>query len=145
MAERLPREVPVGDLVHAWALRVGAASMVSYFVDFFTSGRVRTAEDKAYVDFERSFVLADSYVLVSGLLAAHLMVRGRKEAVPVGVAAGSGLVFLGLMDLAYDVQQRKFSERTPEMAVEKEIVATCLTLGPLTMVRLWMNRSRFTG
>ena len=65
-----------------------------------------------------------------GLLSARYLSRGRPEAVPTGVAAGSALTFLGLMDLAYDLQQGKFDDRTPAMAIEAAIVTISLTLGP---------------
>lgn len=145
MADRIPHPVQVSDRIHASVLRLGVAVLVAYWVDFYTSGRVRTSEEKSYVDFQRSFLIADTYVAVAGVIAAHMMTRGRKEALPVGVAAGSGLTFLGLMDIAYNLQQGKYSERTPEMATEKALNVVSLVLGPLTMVRPWRNRSRFTN
>ena len=132
----------MSDRIHGWLMRIVAVATIGYWVEFFTSGKVRTSEDQGYVDFERAFVLADSYMAAAFLLAARRLSKGRPEAVGVGIAAGSAMTFLGGMDLLYNLQHRKFAERTPEMAVEGVIVATSLVFGPLTMLRLWRARHR---
>lgn len=123
-------------------MRIVAFATIGYWVEFFTSKRVRTSDDPAYVDFERAFVLADSYMAAAFLLAARRLAKERPEAVPVGIAAGSAMTFLGGMDLLYNLQHNKFADRTPEMAVEGIIVATSLVFGPFTMLRLWKARRR---
>lgn len=131
-----------GDRVHAGLMRAAAVLTGAYWAEFFTSGRVRTSEDRAYVDFERAFLLADAYMAIAYLAAARRLSQGHPDAVGIGVAAGSAMTFLGLMDLAYDLQQGKFADRTPEMMLEAAIVASSLILGPLTMMRLWRARRR---
>ncbi len=123
-------------------MRIVALATIGYWVEFFTSKKVRTSDDPAYVDFQRAFVLADSYMAAAFLLAARRLAKERPEAVPVGIAAGSAMTFLGGMDLLYNLQHNKFADRTPEMAVEGIIVATSLVFGPFTMLRLWRDRRR---
>lgn len=130
------------DRIHAWLMRIAATGTIAYWIEFFTSGRVRTSTDQAYVDFERAFVLADTYMAGALLLAARRLSQGRPEAVGVGIAAGSAMTFLGAMDLLYDLQHRKFAERTPAMALEALFVAFTLTFGPFTMLRMWRARHR---
>ena len=132
----------MSDRLHASLMRIVAVATIGYWVEFFTSGKVRTSEDQAYVDFERAFVLADSYMAAAFLLAAHRLAKRRPEAVGVGIAAGSAMTFLGGMDLLYNLQHHKFADRTPEMAVEGVIVATSLLFGPYTMLRMWRARRR---
>ena len=134
--------VSANDRAFAWVLRAGATAISAYWADFFTRGDVRTSADPAYVDFQKAFLLADAFLVATGLLSSHYLSQGRPEAVPTGIAAGSALTFLGLMDLAYDLQQGKFDDRTPEMAIEAAIVTISLTLGPHTMVRMWRARHR---
>lgn len=132
----------VNDRAFAWVLRAGAVAISAYWADFFTRGDVRTSDEQAYVDFEKAFLLADAFLVATGLSAAQLLSRGRPEAVPTGIATGSALTFLGLMDLAYDLQQGKFADRTPETMVEAAIVGISLTLGPYTMIRSWRAHAR---
>jgi hypothetical protein len=135
-------DISRSDRIFVWIFRGAAAALIAYWVEFFTSGRVRTSDDRSYLDFERAFLLADGYTAAVCLLAGHQLARGRPEAVASGVAAGSAAVFLGCMDLLYDLQHDKFREKTPEMALEKGIVAASLILGPITMVRMWRARRR---
>lgn len=123
-------------------MRVAALATIAYWIEFFTSGQVRTSEDEAYVDFERAFVLADAYMAAALLVGAHRLSRGRPDAVGVGIAAGSAMTFLGAMDLLYDLQHRVFAERTPATALEGLVVASCLAFGPFTMLRMWRSRHR---
>jgi hypothetical protein len=115
---------------------------VAYWIEYFTSGKVRTSDDPAYVDFENAFPLADAYMAASFLAAAWLLRRQRGAAVPVGIAAGSAMVFLGAMDTLYNLEHGKYRTITAEMAGETAINAFSLVFGPLTMVRLWKARHR---
>jgi hypothetical protein len=126
-------------------MAVVGITTVAYWVEFFSSGRVRTSEDQAYVDFERAFPLADAYMAAAFLAGAGLLRRGRPAAVPVGIAAGSAMVFLGAMDTLYNLQHGKYRSMTPEMAVETLINAVSFTFGPFTMYRLWKARGRLEG
>lgn len=134
--------IPTADRVHAFLMTGFAVATVAFWVEFFTTGKVRTSEEEAYVDFQRAFPLADAYMAGALLLAARNLRRQRPEAVPTGIAAGSASVFLGGMDLLYNLQHHKFADRTPEMALETFIVAFSLVFGPVTMVRLWRARHR---
>jgi hypothetical protein len=126
-------------------MAVVGITTVAYWVEFFSSGRVRTSEDQAYVDFERAFPLADAYMAAAFLAGAELLRRGRPAAVPVGIAAGSAMVFLGAMDTLYNLQHGKYRSMTPEMAVEALINVASFTFGPFTMYRLWKARGRLEG
>lgn len=133
------------DRMLATTMGVGVAITVAYWADYFSRGDVRTSTERAYDDFEKAFLLADGYVAVTSLAAARALWKGQPSAVGAGIAAGSGATFLGLMDLAYDIEQGKFSDHSPAMAMETALIAGCLTLGPLTMRRMWRSRTRLAG
>ena len=123
-------------------MRTVALGTIAYWVAYFDFGAVQTSSDPGYVAFENAFPLADAYLAAAYLVAAHLLVRGRAAAVPVGIAAGSAMVFLGLMDSLYNLEHAQYAARTPEMAIETAINVVCLVFGPWTMVRLWRARRR---
>ena len=134
-----------GDRVHAGLMRVAAVGTIAYWVAYFWFGAVQTGDDPGYVAFENAFPLADAYMAVAYLVAAHLLVRGRPAAIPVGIGAGSAMVFLGLMDTLFNLEHGQYAIRTPEMATEIAINVVCLVFGPWTMVRLWRARGRLTA
>ena len=135
----------VGDRFHAVLMLAGAGAVAAYWADWFTKGRVKVADDPEYISFEESFPMADAYLAACLLLSAHALWRGKPYAVPLGIAGGSAAVFLGLMDLLFDINRGSLSENTVEMQTEKAIIAACLTLGPWTMARLWHRRHAFSS
>ena len=134
--------IPTGDLVHALGMTAYGLAGIMYWIDFFSAGNVHTSDDQAYIAFESAFPLADGYMTACYFASALLLIRQHPLAVPVGIAAGSASIFLGCMDLLYDLQHDKFRNMTLEMAFETGIIITSFTFGILTMIRLWRARDR---
>lgn len=131
-----------GDRLNAAAIAVGlVAGMGGYWAWFVTSG-ARTSEDQGWVEFEKSFPLADAYLSVVAAAAARQMWQGKPSAVGLGIAAGSAVTFLGLMDVLYNLEHGKYHDRSPDMALETAVNVAALTLGPTTMLRMWRARHR---
>jgi hypothetical protein len=124
---------------------VVAAGTLAYWLAYFFAGAVQTADDAAYTGFENAFPLADGYMAIAFVVAALLLRHGHVLAVPVGIAAGSAMVFLGCMDVLFNLEHGKYADMTAEMAVESVINLVCFTFGPFTMVRLWRIRGRLAG
>ena len=89
---------------------VVAAGTLAYWLAYFFAGAVQTADDAVYTGFENAFPLADGYMTVAYVAAALLLLRGRPLAVPVGIAAGSAMVFLGAMDTLFNLEHGKYAE-----------------------------------
>lgn len=132
------------DRWHAALMRLSGFVTFSYWIEYFSSGKVRTETNRAYVEFENAFPLADAYMAVSFLAAARMLSKQREEAVPVGVAAGSAMTYLAGMDILYNLEHGKYREMTPEMAWETLMNVFCLLFGPFTMFRLWRARKRLS-
>jgi len=138
-----PDDAPRGARALAMALLVAAAGTLAYWVAFFSSDLVQAASDPCYLVFERAFPAADAWAAIAGTVAAIGLLRHRPSAVPFGVAAGSAYVFLGLMDVLYNLEHGMYALRTAEMAYETLINVVCLTLGPWTMAYVWRRRRSF--
>jgi hypothetical protein len=77
------------------------------------------------------------------LVSAWFLWRADRRAVLWGLCAGSAMIFLGCMDLLFNIEQNHF--RAPigaEMRAEIVIVVFCLGFGPFTIWRLWRAISR---
>lgn len=117
---------------------IAALGTVAYWVTYFTSGATHVRSDEIYLAFENAFPLADGWMTVCYLLAAYFLWRNDRRAVLWGIAAGSAMIFLGCMDLLFNLEQAHF--RAPisaEMWAEIVIVVFCLAFGPFTIWRLW--------
>jgi hypothetical protein len=106
----------------------------------FAAGSVRTDESASYLDFERSFQLAEGYLAAMSGAAAVACWRRDPRALPLGLMASSASIYLGCMDLLYNLRHGKYRELTGPMAVESAINAYSLVLSPLAAWALWRRR-----
>jgi len=139
---------PVGDAPRsagtlAALLLIAGAGTFAYWIAFFSSDLVQATAEPCYLVFERAFPMADAWAAIAAILAALGLLRRRPEAVLFGIAAGSAFVFLGLMDVLYNLEHGMYALRTAEMAYETLINVVCLTLGPATMAYVWRRRRSF--
>ncbi len=132
---------PKGFLVLAIILTLFALGTVAFWVEFFTSGMVAMSGEPGYLAHEKSFPLADGYMVVCCLVCAVGLIRGRSWGLLFGLMAGSAIIFLGLMDTLYSLQQGTFTELSAASAESLFICGVCLILGPTTIIYLWRNRT----
>jgi hypothetical protein len=122
-------------------LAVTAAGTLTYWIAFFAGGRALHADERdVYFAFEHAFPAADLWMAGVAAIAAVALWQGRAAAVLFGIAAGSALVFLGLLDVLFDVEQRLYARASAAMAVEAVINVYCLTVGPFLMRWFWRRR-----
>lgn len=140
MEHREPQRLPRGARTLGTLLIVAGVGTILYWLEFFTSGTVQASTEPCYLVFERAFPAADAWTAVAAIVAGVALWRRRAHAVLFGIAAGSGFVFLGLMDVLYNLEHGMYAVHTPEMASETLINVVCLTLGPSAMGYCWLRR-----
>lgn len=108
-----------------------AVVTVAYWLDFFLRGTVHVVEEEWYLRFERAFPVADAWMAGAAVIAATGLLADRSYGVVFGLAAAGALLFLGLMDLTFNVQNRLYRllPQSAEMWAEAVIVVWCLGLG----------------
>jgi uncharacterized membrane protein (DUF2068 family) len=114
----------------------------AYWVIFFTTGDVQARSDPVYIAFESAFPLADGWMALCALGGAVGLWRKKDWGFLFGLLAGSSSIFLGLMDVLFNINEGNYALGGPEMAVETAINITTLGFGILVIVYLWRNRSR---
>ena len=132
---------PKGFMVLAIILVVFALGVIAFWITFFTSGAVSMGDSQAYLEHEQSFPLADGYMAACCLICAVGLFKRRSWALLFGLLAGSGIIFLGLMDTLYSIQQGIFAAFDAAALEAFVICGVCLVLGPATIIYLWRNRS----
>jgi hypothetical protein len=135
--------VTIADRLHAVWMILIAVLVAAYWGTYFLSGATQIRADAVYIGFENAFPLADSWMAIAFLLAARSLWRGDETAVLWGCCAGSAMIFLGCMDLLFNVTQGNFSlAPTPALLAEMLIVAVCLVYGPFAIHYCWRKRRR---
>ena len=122
-------------VVLAVMLVITAAGTTLYWLDFFLRGTVHVVEEDWYLRFERSFPVADAWMAVASAVAAAGLFADADYGIAFALVAAGALVFLGLMDLTFNVQNKLFRllPRSGEMWTEVVIITWCLTLGVLLL------------
>ena len=83
---------------------------VVYWTLWFTNrSAIASLDTEAYYQFENAFPLADLWLGLACLLALVALQRRRPQALLWLIAAGGAGLYLGSMDLLYDVQHGIFS------------------------------------
>jgi len=126
------------DTTLAVLLLVTAVATVAYWVDFFVRGGVNVVEEEWYIRFERSFPPADLFMAVCSGVAAVGLLGGEHWGETFGLVAAGALIFLGLMDVTFNLENRlyRFLRSSWPMRAELVINAWSLGLGALLMAVL---------
>jgi hypothetical protein len=145
-AGRTPQEV----ILIALGIFATVAVLLYWAAWFMVPGvvqsRTPSAPDHAiYVAFEQSFPLADSWLAIASIVGVIGLIRRRTWGFLFMLLAGGEAIFLGLMDLLYDLEHRMFVPLTQESVVELVIVVLLLLLGPVVVGLTWSQRRRLLG
>ncbi len=117
------------DTTYAVLLLVTAVATVAYWVDFFARGSVNVVEEDWYVKFERSFPVADGFMAVCAAVAAVGLLADRGWGVAVALVTAGALVFLGLMDVTFNLENRLYRFLDTSWPMRAELVINVWSLG----------------
>jgi hypothetical protein len=122
-----------------------AVATTLYWIAFFTVPEAIQARpgDPVYLAFERAFPLADAWLVVAAILGAIGLWKMRDWGFLFSLLAGSAAIFLGLMDLLFDLENGIFVPLTGEALTELAIVVLLLVLGPFSILATWRQRGLF--
>ncbi len=113
---------------------------VAYWIAFFSTDYVQVRTDEVYLAFERAFPLADAWMAICALLGVIGLWRGRGWGFLFGLLAASSAIYLGLMDVLFNLNEGIYSIGGSETLIEIVINLLLLSLGPILIIYLWKNR-----
>jgi hypothetical protein len=122
-------------------LVLGFLGLVAYWGVFYTSGAVQARTDIVYLTFEKSFLLADAWLAACCAAGAVGLWRRREWGVLFGLLAASSSIFLGLMDVCFNLIEGMYRRGGLEMWIETGINAINLTFGVVIAAVLWSRRN----
>ena len=117
------------DTVIAILLLVTAVATVAYWVDFFVRGSVNVVEEDWYIKFERSFPAADGFMATCAAVAATGLLAGADYGTGFALVTAGALVFLGLMDLAFNLDNKLYRFLRTSWPMRAELVINVWSLG----------------
>jgi hypothetical protein len=131
---------PYGAAAVMTALWASAAFTAIYWIVFFTGGELHSTEEPCYLVFESAFPLADAWLAALCVASAEGLRRGRAWAVFCAVAAGSAFVYLGCMDVLYNLEHGMYRNLGGPMVAELVINLWSFGFGTFLMRYAWRLR-----
>ncbi len=116
-----------------------------FWLDFYLVGGVRILDTEVYLAFEGAFLAADAWMASASFVAGVALLKRSPLALLFGIAAGSALLFLGLMDVLFGLQQGIYTLGTSEVLLEVLINVYSLIFGAFLLVYFWYRRWAVLG
>ena len=141
---------PTGLIVTAVLMFLTAAGTLLFWVTFFADVEVQrggylASRSDAWFAWEISFPLADGWMAATAILAAVGLWRIRPSGLLFGLVSGGAMVFLGLMDVLFFLQNGLYLPLTGEVAIELFIHLWTVALGLLAIAYVWSRRALLSG
>jgi len=123
-------------------LIVGAIVTGLYWWSYFTGGDVMASHERWYTAFESSFPVADGWMALCMAAAGAGLLLNRAWAQPLGLMAGSALIYLAAMDITFNVENGMYTDAAANDAMKFEIFinATTVLLGLWTLIASWPRK-----
>jgi hypothetical protein len=100
-----------------------------FWVLFFTVGLAPANPPLCYFAFERAFPLPDGVLAISLLAAGTLVSMGRPGGHTLCLGSAGGLIFLGLLDASFNIQNGIYASSLIEGIAAAAINLWCIALG----------------
>ena len=120
-------------------LIVGAIVTGLYWWSYFSGGDVMASHERWYTAFESSFPVADGWMALCMAAAGIGFLTKNSWAQPLGLMAGSALIYLAAMDITFNVENDMYALAATDDAMKFEVFINVTTalLGVWTLLASW--------
>jgi hypothetical protein len=110
-----------------WTQRIAAIAIIAFWISF---GFSRSSLPEPIVDFEMNFILPDLLWIVCALfLSSRWLAIGDPRGPIASAAAGGALVFLGLLDMIFNLRHGQYTASAVTGVLNVLINAGCIAVG----------------
>jgi hypothetical protein len=110
-------------------LFVTSVVTLAYWADFFLHGSVNVVEAEWSIRFQRAFPAADAFMSVCAGVAGVGLLADAAYGVALALVTGGALIFLGLMDVTFNVQNGLYAHLRSSWPMRAELVINLWSLG----------------
>lgn len=129
----------------AWLGLVMAAGLAVFWTLFFTVGLSPENPPPGYEQFESAFPFPDLVMAFLLALSAVGVMRNHPRAATGMVACGGALIFLGLLDFSFNIQNGMYQISPVETAMNVFIQLACLVSGGIFIYTYGLSQRDATG
>ncbi len=108
---------------------ITGVGILCFWVAFFTVGLAPENPPDGYFAFEHSFPLPDAILCLGLIVAGILLLKENPKGVTVSLVASGGLLFLGVIDFSFNIQNGMYTMGLGESLPNAIINAWCTGFG----------------
>jgi hypothetical protein len=108
---------------------VTGVGILLFWAAFFTVGMAPDPAPAGYFAYEHSFPLPDGLLCILLIIAGVMLLRGKALGTKLSLICAGGLMFLGLVDFAFNIQNGIYAASTLDLVINAFINAWCVGFG----------------
>lgn len=116
---------------------VGVLTIIFWILFLFVPNSVQSSNERCYMVFQKSFIAADLWMSIAFFLSAYYLYHHNPVGVLWGIVAGGTFVFLGLMDILYNIENGMYKHINTGMFFEILINLVSIIFGAYTIFYTW--------
>jgi len=118
----------------AFGMIATSIGLFLFWTAFFTIGLAPDPMPECYLAYEHAFPFPDVILGIILLVAGIGLLRGRRWGAPLSIAASGAIVFLGLLDMCFNLQNGVYAVSVAELISNGFINLWCVVFGGLVCV-----------
>lgn len=115
---------------------VTAAGFILSWATLLFIGMAPENPPACYFAYKYPFLLPDGVLCILLLISGVLLMKGREMGFKLSLIAAGGLVFLGLVDLAFNIQNGVYSASALDLVINGLLNAWCVGFGLFIIIAL---------
>ena len=115
---------------------ITAAGLILFWIGFFTIGLAPENPPECYFAYEHSFPLPDIIMSIFFLAGGINLLREKPSGRILSIACAGGLVFLGLLDFSFNIQNGVYAISTVDLVLNAFINIWSVAFGASVIINL---------
>ena len=110
--------------------------IILFWIGFFTIGLAPENPPPCYFAYEHSFPLPDIILSIAMLVSGVLLLKKRESGRILSFVCAGGLMFLGLLDFSFNIQNGIYMTSALDMVLNAFINVWCVGFGAAMAIRI---------
>ncbi|WP_457556763.1 hypothetical protein [Candidatus Harpocratesius sp.] len=112
-----------------------AGGLILFWIYFFKVENQNPNKSSEYLAFERSFPIPDLVWLTPALIISGItLLQNSKVGIILTIGSGGSLLFLGLLDTSFNIQNEGYTKSLTDMVINLSINITCIGMGIVFLI-----------
>ncbi|MHA1652251.1 MAG: hypothetical protein ACTSYB_18870 [Candidatus Helarchaeota archaeon] len=117
-----------------------AVGFIAVWIYLFKYELNNPERSEVYRAFEKSFPIPDLCWITPVLIVSAIgLLLNERFGIFFTIVAGSSLIFLGLLDISYNLQQGGYTTNKMDTIFNLTINLICVIFGPIFLIVGWLN------